>query len=82
MARTQTLVQLDDQLLAHLDQRAAELGVSRSKLVREAIEMYLAATIDAEIDAAIVAGYTRQPPPDLDPLIHQTAVASIESEPW
>jgi metal-responsive CopG/Arc/MetJ family transcriptional regulator len=82
MARTQTLVQLDDQLLAHLDQRAAELGVSRSKLIRDAIEMYLAATIDAELDAAIVAGYTRHPPADLDLLIHQTAVASIESEPW
>lgn len=82
MARTQTLVQLEDQLLANLDQRAAERGVSRSKLIRDAIEMYLAADIDGAIDAAIEAGYRRQPPEEPDQLLQQIAVASIEAEPW
>jgi predicted transcriptional regulator len=82
VARTQTLVQLDDQLLANLDQRAAERGVSRSKLIRDAIESYLAADIDAAIDAAIEAGYHRRPPDEPGTLLHQIAVASIEAEPW
>ncbi|MFN2642016.1 MAG: ribbon-helix-helix protein, CopG family [Actinomycetota bacterium] len=38
MARTATLVQLNQDLLAALDQRAAEEGVSRSQLIREAIK--------------------------------------------
>ena len=82
MSRTQTLVQLDDQLLASLDQRAAERGVSRSKLIRDAIEMYLAEDIGGAIDAAIEAGYHRRPPDHPDALVQQIAVASIEAEPW
>ena len=82
MARTQTLVQLDDQLLASLDQRAAERGVSRSKLIRDAIETYLAEDINGAIDAAILAGYRRRPPDDPGALLRQIAVASIEAEPW
>lgn len=61
MARTQTLVQLSDELLAQLDARAARAGRNRSELIREALAGYLAADPEAEIDRLIVEGYTRQP---------------------
>lgn len=63
MARTQTIVQLSDELLAELDNlREQTGGRSRSELIREALELYIAQRADARIDAAIVAGYERVPP--------------------
>jgi len=61
MARTQTLVQLSDRLLAALDQRAAQRGVSRSQVIREAVEAYVASDLEAEISRQILQGYERQP---------------------
>jgi predicted transcriptional regulator len=60
-SRTQTIVQLNEELLALLDERAARAGVSRSQLIREAIEAFLAADRAAAIDRAIVEGYRRMP---------------------
>src|SRR5690242_3122882 len=42
MARTQTLVQLSDDLLERLDRLRDRAGRSRSELIREAVEQYLA----------------------------------------
>ncbi|MGH9247251.1 MAG: CopG family ribbon-helix-helix protein [Acidimicrobiales bacterium] len=64
MARTQTMVQLTDDLLERLDQNASRKGVSRSQLIREAVEAYLADDVEAEIDRRIVAAYTRMPQGD------------------
>lgn len=60
-ARTQTMVQLNERLLDLLDRRAARASVSRSQLIREAIEAFLAADREATIDQQIVDGYTRMP---------------------
>ncbi len=60
-ARTQTLVQLDNTLLALLDQRAAKRRVSRSQVIREAVEAHLVDDYEAEISRQIVAGYERVP---------------------
>lgn len=60
-ARTQTMVQLNRDLLALLDERATREGVSRSQLIREAIEAFLETDRQAAIDRAIVEGYTRMP---------------------
>jgi predicted transcriptional regulator len=81
MARTPTLVQLNDGLIARLDSRAAVARRSRSDLIREAIERYLADDPAAAIDAAIVDSYTRAPPAD-DFGAAAAARASIEAEPW
>ena len=62
MARTQTIVQLSDELLAELDAEAASRGVSRSALIRQAIDGLLAGSRDAAITRAIVEGYQRIPP--------------------
>ena len=82
MARRQTLVQLNDELLALLDERASRTGRSRSEIIRAAVERELAADRDAAIDAAIVAGYERIPPAELDPWAEASAKRSVADEPW
>lgn len=82
MPRVQTLVQLNDELLAILDERAAARGISRSEVIRAAIETYLSEQAEASLDEAIVEGYRRYPPDDLEEVTRALAVASIESEPW
>lgn len=61
MSRTQTMVQLTDALVAALDRQAARSGKSRSALIREALEDYLASTREAEIANQLVAGYKKVP---------------------
>ena len=61
MARVQTIVQLNSALLAELDQEAEATGVSRSAVIRRAIEDHLAAHKVVAIDAAMVNGYQKNP---------------------
>lgn len=81
MARTQTLVQLSDELLAQLDARVAREGRSRSELIREAVSGYLRGDREADIDRRIVAAYTRAPQEDL---LGADAMARtmVAAEPW
>ncbi len=83
MARTQTLVQLNDELLAQLDTRAAREGRNRSELIREALHGYLASDREGEIDRLIVEAYTRQPQTTdelaLAELATRTMLANLES---
>lgn len=81
MARTQTLVQLSDELLSQLDARVAREGRSRSELIREAVAGYLAADRAADIDRLIVEAYTRRPQEDLLGA-EATARAMVAAEPW
>lgn len=80
VARTQTLVQFSDDLLERLDRFRAREGRSRSDVVREAVERYLAADREAEIDRLIVDGYTREPPSDV--WGEEAARQIIAAEPW
>jgi len=81
MARTQTLVQLSDELLAQLDARVAREGRTRSDLVREALADYLAADRAAEIDRRIVDAYTRRPQEDLIGF-EAAGRGMVAAEPW
>lgn len=81
MARTQTLVQLSDELLAQLDERGAREGRTRSALIREAVTSYLADDREAEIDRLIVDAYARAPQEDLT-RAESAARALIAAEPW
>jgi predicted transcriptional regulator len=78
--RRETLVQLSDELIERLDREAFALGVSRSTLIREAIEEHLAASTHDEIDRQIVEAYTKEPPEDI--WGDGPAIAMIEAEPW
>lgn len=81
MARAQTLVQLNDRLLAALDQYAAKVGRNRSEVIRSAIEQFLEESLEDDIDRAIVEGY-RKIPQEADALIEAAARDSIAAEPW
>jgi Ribbon-helix-helix protein, copG family len=64
MARTQTMVQLSDDLLTSLDREAARIGCSRSALIRQAVEARLAASSEADATRTYVEGYRRSPQHD------------------
>lgn len=61
MARTQTMVQLSDDLLEALDRVAAARGASRSALIRELLWDALADDRERQIGEAIADGYRRIP---------------------
>lgn len=61
MVRTQTMVQLSDELLLLLDEEAARRGSSRSALIRTAIERFLSEEAEASVTRRIVEGYRRMP---------------------
>lgn len=83
MPRTQTLVQLTQDLLRRLDERAAREGRSRSALIRDAIEAYLYDETRARIDREIVEGYERIPTTDEEMAWAEAGVREdIEEEPW
>jgi predicted transcriptional regulator len=56
------MVQLTEDLIALLDAEADRRGVSRSALIREAVTAHFATAREAQLDQAIVSGYTRIPP--------------------
>lgn len=83
VTRTQTLVQLSDELLRRLDERSAREGRSRSALIRDAIEMYLYADTKAKIDREIIEGYERIPETEEEMRwAEASAREGVEEEPW
>jgi Arc/MetJ-type ribon-helix-helix transcriptional regulator len=56
------MVQLTDRLVRLLDRVAARRGVSRSALIRTAVEQFLEKDEEAAVGRQIVAGYERIPP--------------------
>lgn len=56
------MVQLNEELLAALDDEAQRRGMSRSAVIREAVASHLSASVRAEIARRIVEGYRRVPP--------------------
>jgi hypothetical protein len=67
MRQVQTLVQLSEELVALLDQRAAREGVARSSVIRMAVEAFV--DFDRLIDAQIATGYRAHPQAPNDPWI-------------
>lgn len=55
------MVQLTDELVERLDREAQKAGVSRSALIRDAIEELLASSRETLLSEQIVAGYKRSP---------------------
>jgi predicted transcriptional regulator len=62
MARTQTMVQLTDDLVAALSQEAERRGMTRSALIRAVLQDYLDDQAEASIGHQIAEGYRRLPP--------------------
>jgi hypothetical protein len=70
MARREVLVQLDDDLVAQLDELAARLGTNRSELLRRGAAAVIQAEDLAAADSELIAAYQRQPP---DPALVKSA---------
>lgn len=66
MPRREVLVQLDDELVARLDEIATRVAVSRSELLRRGALAVIEADEWAQADERLVEGYTKYPP---DPLL-------------
>jgi Ribbon-helix-helix protein, copG family len=66
MARTQTMVQLSDDLVRRLDEEAQQRSVSRSALIRNVLTQFLNTESEAAKVARWVEGYRRIPPPTID----------------
>lgn len=82
VSRTQMRVELTDDLLRRLDERAAREGESRSVLIRKAIETYLDDERD-RITRQIIEGYERMPPTEEEMAIAEaSAREAVEEEPW
>jgi len=81
VARREVLVQLDDELVAGLDEVARRRGVSRSELLRQGALAVLAADELAAADAGLQQAYRRQPQ---DPVLVDTArrLASETASAW
>jgi metal-responsive CopG/Arc/MetJ family transcriptional regulator len=83
MSRTQTLVQLTQELLRRLDERAAREGRSRSALIRDAIEAYLHDEERDRITREIIEGYERIPPTEEEMAWAEAeAREMVREEPW
>jgi len=83
VSRTQTIVQLNEALLARLDERAARESRSRSALIRDAIEHYLQDDVAAELDRRIAEGYRRLPQTaEEEAWANAAARDAIREEPW
>jgi metal-responsive CopG/Arc/MetJ family transcriptional regulator len=83
VARTQTLVQLNEALLRRLDERAEREGRSRSALIRDAIAEYLFDEEQDEISRQIVDGYERIPLTEEEMAgAEREAREAIREEPW
>lgn len=95
MARTQTLVQLNDELIELLDRRASARGLSRSALVRELLVEALQVDRADELSRRMIEGYRETPQRagsdawgDLDAWTETNARRNLaaldteEQEPW
>ena len=76
MTRKQVIVQLDDQMVAALDEAAHAEGVSRSELLRRGAEALLEARRIAREERRMVEAYRRLPQ---DPVLMQ-ALARFAAE--
>jgi hypothetical protein len=66
MARTQTMVQLTDDLVSQLDDESTRLGLSRSALIRNILQQHLAVESERAKVERYVEGYRRMPQPTID----------------
>jgi hypothetical protein len=62
--------------------RGARLTNRRRAATSAAVDLLLGSGDEAAIDAAIVAGYARHPPPEADAWALQGALSAIRAEPW
>lgn len=76
-----TAISIPDELFRTADALAAELGVSRSELYRNAVAEYVAKRRDKDITARLNEVY-REAPSRLAPDIRRAQGRSVSTEEW
>ena len=77
------LVQLDDELVASLDELASAEGVSRSELIRRGTVALLNAAKELEDERRFAEGYAHDPQGDeLDAVWDALAIETLKDLPW
>lgn len=77
------MVQLSDDLVRRLDEVASREGVSRSQIIRDAVEDYLADHGTQPRVDRFAAGYARQPETEAElETARANARALVQEEPW
>ncbi len=79
MSRREVLVQLDDELVEHLDRIAKALNTNRSELLRRGAQAVIDADSERGNDLELIAAYKRQPPDAL--LIRSAARLAANTSP-
>ena len=83
MGRTQTMVQLSEELIEQLDAQASIRGCSRSALIREAVENHLQSSVENKRIQTYVAGYSQTPQSDAegpDDSLHHEMARALDRE--
>ena len=80
MARKQVLVQLDDSLVAGLDEVAKLFGVSRSEILRRSAYRYLESMTEEEADRRSIDSYKRFPEDPADNEVFARLAAETMTE--
>ena len=81
--RTQTMVQLTEDLVRRLDDRAKHEGVSRSQLIRDAVEAYLEADAHRRAVVHFHEAYAAMPDtPEEQAVALRNAADMVADEPW
>jgi hypothetical protein len=81
MARREVLVQLDDDLVEHLDELAKALGTNRSELLRRGAQAVIDVEDTRAADLDLITAYRRQP---IEPALLRSAarLASRTTPEW
>ncbi len=66
-----TAISVDDALMAQADETARELGVSRSRLICEALREYLKKRRQARITEQLNRAYAKEPSPEERELVRR-----------
>ena len=83
MSRKPVLVQLNEDLIAELDQLSQQQGRSRSAVVRDAVERYVVNESDAAKDRRMIEAYRLIPDDgEFDAWAEVSAKEMLEEESW
>jgi hypothetical protein len=76
-----TAISLPDRLFLEAEAAAKDLGVSRSKLIRTALEEFLARRRDEAVTAALNRSLAKYPD-EVDPVVQHFGLETLKREEW
>ena len=76
-------ISLPDDLLRSIDEQSAEAGLSRSEVIRQALEEMQRAASERAAEAQYIAGYREHPETSAEVAVATSlSAAAVADEPW